>query len=135
LFCSLLEALKVETAFVTIPGHIYMAFAIGEESAAGAPEGFPEGIINHGGKAWMPLEITIPAEGFYRAWRVGLREWEGAAEETRRIYPIREAWAVYPSVSVPGAGRRTITLPGEPEAAAAFERGLRDFSARATRMR
>jgi hypothetical protein len=125
LFCSLLEALKVETAFIATPGHLYMAFAIGDDAGA-ALDG---GIITHGGKAWLPLEITIPGEGFYRAWRTGVQEWEGAGEEAR-IYPLRESWAVYPSVSVPAAGKRTITLPGEAEAANAFEQGLRNFTGR-----
>ena len=29
LFCSLLEVIGIETAFITIPGHIYMAFEVG----------------------------------------------------------------------------------------------------------
>jgi hypothetical protein len=128
LFCSLLEALKVETAFITIPGHIYMAFAVDGDAGALA-RALDGGIITHGGKAWIPLEITIPAEGFYRAWRTGVEQWEKAGEAAR-IYPLRESWAVYPPVSVPAAGTRTITLPGEPEAAGAFERELQNFSAR-----
>jgi hypothetical protein len=128
LFCSLLEALKVETAFIVVPGHIYMAFAVEGEAGALA-QALDGGIISRGGKAWMPLEITIPAGGFYRAWRTGVEEWEKAGEEAM-LYPLRESWAVYPPVSVPAAGKRTITLPGEPEAAAAFERGLQDFISR-----
>jgi hypothetical protein len=128
LFCSLLEALKVETAFITTPGHLYMAFDIGDEGA-GTAAALDGGIITHGGKAWLPLEITVPAEGFYRAWRIGVQEWEAAGEEAK-LYPVRESWAVYPSVSVPAAGKRAITLPGEPEAANAFERGLQGFTAR-----
>jgi hypothetical protein len=128
LFCSLLEALKVETAFITVPGHIYMAFNVGEDAGALA-QTLDGGIITRGGKAWMPLEITLPAGGFYRAWRTGVEEWENAGEDAG-IYPIRESWALYPPVSVPAAGRRAITLPGETEAAGAFDRELRDFAAR-----
>jgi hypothetical protein len=32
LFCSLLEALNIDTAFITVPGHIYMAFDVGIRS-------------------------------------------------------------------------------------------------------
>jgi hypothetical protein len=115
LFCSLLEVLGVDTAFITIPGHIYMAFDIGA-----APEEVSnrEGFIEQDGKLWMPVEITVPGEGFYRAWRIGLREWNAAAAAAAsggagpRLYPMADSWALYPPVTPPGAGD---TLPQMPE--------------------
>jgi hypothetical protein len=114
LFSSLLEVLKIDSAFITTPGHIYIAFDPGEEM---------EGLIEREGRLWMPLEITVPRQGFLRAWRAGLRQWEEAGAEAR-LYPMKESWAIYPPVSVPAAGRRGITLPDEAAAARAFETGL-----------
>ncbi|WP_052297624.1 hypothetical protein [Leadbettera azotonutricia] len=46
LFCSLLEVLEIDTAFITIPGHIYAAFNTGVE-----PGSFmADGLIEHDGK-------------------------------------------------------------------------------------
>jgi hypothetical protein len=119
LFCSLLEVLGIETAFITTPGHIYMAFALGDSAWGDAAQ-----IIEQDGKRWMPVEITVPGEGFFRAWRIGAREWRNSGEK-RRLYPMRESWAVYPSVSVPAAGDRLPLLPEEAVFLRAFDREAR----------
>jgi hypothetical protein len=121
LYCSLLEALGIDTAFITIPGHIYCAFDIGTpgEGEGKQGEGWRvEGVIEHGGKLWLPVEITVPGEGFRAAWRIGAREWRAAGEA--KLYPMRESWAVYPSVTVPEAGDRLPDLPEEAEIAGRF---------------
>jgi hypothetical protein len=120
LFCSLLEALGIQTAFITIPGHIYMAFETGDSEWRAAANN----IIDYDGKRWMPVEITVLDEGFYRAWQIGASEWQNAKTE-RRLLPVREAWAVYPSVSVPAGAERLPRLPDEAEIIRAFERELR----------
>jgi hypothetical protein len=118
LYCSLLEVLGIDTAFITIPGHIYAAFDIGRDEpewAAGK-----EDFIERGGRIWMPVEITVPDEGFYEAWRIGAREWRGAAgegEEGPKLYPMGESWTVYPPVSAPGAGDNLPLMPEEGEIA------------------
>jgi hypothetical protein len=104
LFCSLLEALDIESAFITIPGHIYIAFEVGDNSwHSGNAD-----IIELDGKRWLPVEITIPDEGFTRAWRVGARQWRNA---DAALYPIREAWKIYPSVTVPASGDHLPEMP------------------------
>jgi hypothetical protein len=118
LFCSMLEVLHIDTAFITVPGHIYMAFD------AGSVDGpITEGLIEYEGRYWMPLEITIPGEGFYRAWRVGAREWRSAGMEAK-LYPMKESWKLYPSVSVPGIGDQNLDLPEKEAFARSFERGM-----------
>jgi hypothetical protein len=133
LYCSLLEVLGVDTAFITIPGHIYAAFDTGIESGLAINPGaensviFDAGqndLISHGGRMWMPVEITVPGEGFYEAWRIGAREWGRFASQGEnseqiggeaKLYPMRESWAVYPSVTVSEAGDRLPDLPEETE--------------------
>jgi hypothetical protein len=121
LFCSLLEVLGVRTAFITIPGHIYMAFELDAEDS-----GFfnPDVLIEHEGGLWMPVEITLTTDGFFQAWRTGLREWKAAGEEGR-LYPMRENWRVYPPVSVPGAGDRLPAMPDDAQLTKAFEAEIR----------
>jgi hypothetical protein len=130
LFCSLLEVLGIDTAFITIPGHIYMAFvAISQDEMALEfwPSQNSTNLIEYGGKLWVPVEITIPGEGFSRAWQVGAREWRSAGEAAA-IYPMRESWELYRPVSVPGAGEKLPDLPAEREI-------VRRFTAEMGRMR
>jgi len=108
LFCSMLEALDIESAFITIPGHIYVAVEVGnaEWNVRSAD------IIELDGKRWLPIEITIPNEGFTRAWRIGANQWRKyiTAGEAQ-VFPIREAWEVYPSVTVPASGENLPEMP------------------------
>jgi hypothetical protein len=135
--CSLLEALGVETAFITIPGHIYCAFDTGIPAAeASSLSGLlREGLIEYGGRLWMPVEITVPGEGFYGAWRIGARAWRaaaegGVAEDTRRLYPMRESWQVYPPVTAPEAGAQLPDVPEEGEIARRFTEAVKRLETR-----
>jgi hypothetical protein len=120
LFCSLLEVAGIETAFITIPGHIYMAFEIGDNNwRAGNAD-----IIELNGKRWLPVEITIPARGFNEAWRTGSRQWRSGRTEAA-LYPIREAWEVYPAVTVTAAGDNLPVMPDSAAIIRAMEAELR----------
>jgi opacity protein-like surface antigen len=59
LYSALLEAVAVETAFITVPGHIYLAFCtdLKEEAASRAFSGTKELIIKDG-MVWIPVEVT-----------------------------------------------------------------------------
>ena len=111
LFCSMLEALNIESAFITIPGHIYIAFEINDSVWSANSQD----IIELNGKRWLPVEITIPGQGFTRAWKIGAREWRDnlnhADKEKSTLYPIREAWELYPSVTVPASGDQLPVMP------------------------
>ena len=106
LFCSMLEALNIESAFITIPGHIYIAFEVGDNNW----QANNSNIIEIDGRRWLPVEITVPAEGFKRAWDIGARQWRENGDEAA-LLPIREAWKVYPSVTAPTSGERLPEMP------------------------
>ena len=99
LYCSILEALDIETAFITVPGHIYAAFEIGDEEWM-AHNG---NIIELDNRRWLPVEITIPDQGFTRAWLAGAREWLNAGWQAK-LYPVHECWKLFPSVTVSAQG-------------------------------
>ncbi|MDR2543385.1 MAG: OmpA family protein [Treponema sp.] len=112
LFCSMLEALGIESAFITIPGHIFIAFEVGDENWYA----FNGDIIELDGKRWLPVELTIPGEGFTRAWRVGARQWRNSlARGDAALLPIREAWDLYPSVTVTASGDQLPEMPQQSE--------------------
>jgi Tfp pilus assembly protein PilF len=104
LFCSLLETAGVETAFITVPGHIYAAF---NTKLSGAEYGklHPDRSmsINLEGQLWVLVEITlIGRTGFSEAWRKGVEEWKEheAQPEKRGFYPTRTAQEIYRPVGL-----------------------------------
>ncbi|MDR0496370.1 MAG: hypothetical protein LBH42_02005 [Treponema sp.] len=129
LFCSLLEAIKIETAFITIPGHLYMAFEVGDNNWRAGSSDIIEIDTDGVRKRWLPVEITVPDQGFTRAWRIGARQWRvnGAASEgsAAALYPIREAWKLYPPVTVPASGDHLPEMPDRAAIIRAMETELR----------
>jgi hypothetical protein len=76
LFCSLLESVGIQTAFVDIPGHVYMMFntEVPEASAAIiSPD--PADYVVRDGTAWIAVETTIWKDGFVAAWKEGMVEY------------------------------------------------------------
>jgi tetratricopeptide (TPR) repeat protein len=112
LFCAALEAVDIETAFITVPGHIYAAFAM-ELPPEKAKTVFrqPENLISEGGKTWVPVEVTEIKGGFLKAWALGAKQWrENAGTGKAKLYPVRDAWALFAPVGLPGEGE-AIALP------------------------
>jgi hypothetical protein len=109
LYCALLEAVGIETAFITVPGHIFMAFAMKGE-AEEILKGFskPDDLIARDGRAWVPFEITERYDGFLAAWQAGARLWrEQEGKGQARVYPLHEAWSLYEPVGLPGDAAST----------------------------
>ena len=119
LFASMLEALNIESAFITIPGHIYIAFNIDDENWR-AGNG---GVIEFDGKRWLPVEVTVPAVGFTEACRIGALQWRRAGE-TARLLPMRGNLQEYPSVSAISAGDNLPSMPGRDSVVRALEAEL-----------
>ena len=119
LFSAMLEALNIESAFITIPEHILAAFDIGDtEWRKGDSD-----IIEYAGKRWLPVELTVPDRGFSDACRIGALQWRRGGEEAR-FYPMHENWQVYPPVSVSAAGDNLPSMPERNAIARAFEAEL-----------
>jgi hypothetical protein len=122
LFCSLLEALGIKTAFITTPGHIYAAFDAGIDAEDSGVAG--SGFIYANGTCWTPVEITASDEGFAEAWRLGIQEWNDSDGE-RALYPMEDSWLLYQPVSAPGAGENLPAMPEEMEIARRFDASAR----------
>lgn len=113
LHAALFEAVGIPTAFVTIPGHLYIAFALdGPSSRSLRPFSDPGRFILHDDRAWVPLELTARNAGFAEAWDIGARAWTThRARAQARILPTRPAWQVFPPVDPP-VPERPIDFPG-----------------------
>jgi hypothetical protein len=125
LYAALLEAVSVETAFITVPEHIYIAFAL-QMSPQEARRFFinPDSVIEMEDQVWLPLEVTEIQNGFLKAWDSGAQAWQKhAASGEAAFYPIHQAWNIFAPVGLPGEGP-PLQLPTEEITAAAYEREL-----------
>ena len=112
LYSALLEAVGIETAFITTPGHIFMAFSL-DIPPKEARSSFlrADELIFLEDQTWLPVEITKVRENFLEAWEVGAKEWrENEAREQAMLYPMHESWLEYEPVGLPG-GQSGISLP------------------------
>jgi tetratricopeptide (TPR) repeat protein len=139
LYSALLESVGVETAFITVPGHIYLAFStdLKEEAASRSFSGTSELIIRDG-IVWIPVEVTERRGGFMKAWAEGAREWrEAIADNTAAFIPVHQAWQEYEPVQLPGV--KDITLPAKDAIVSAFLQEVvkfvdREITPRVTRL-
>ena len=128
LYTSLLEAVGVETAVITIPGHIYAAFAL-KQSSEEARRIFskPDNLIFEGDKVWVPVEITMFQESFEMAWKTGAKEWrENKSRGQTGFYPTRESWQTYQAVGF-REGSSGIQVPEREEVTTEFSRSLERY--------
>lgn len=98
LYNSLLESVGVNTAYITTPGHIFTAFDLGmSQQEAAKVFAKTDALIFRGGTTWMPVETTLPDEGFTKAWQSAGVEWrEAEAAGTAGFFTTASAWTVYP---------------------------------------
>jgi tetratricopeptide (TPR) repeat protein len=130
LYAALLEAAGIETAFITTPGHIFVAFNL-EMSPAEARGRFlyPDDLIFRNGATWLPVEITERGNGFVTAWRTGAKEWrENEPKGQAGFFPMHAAWKVYEPVGLPGTV--PVELPERQKIVKAFENELQRFVSR-----
>ncbi len=128
LYTSLLESVGVETAFVTVPGHIYAAFAL-KCAEDEAPNNFSDQneLIFLENKAWIPVEITMFQESFDEAWATGAKEWrENKGKEQAVLYPVREAWKLYQAVGF-REGEDSLRLPDKQGVTSQFVKTINRF--------
>lgn len=103
--CSIFEAVGIKSAFITVPGHIYMAFDSGL-SVAKAKEVLVDGkYIVYDDIVWIPIEITMTQDSFYEEWAKGVQEWNKNSKDAV-IIPMYEAWMEYSPVSIPESDKK-----------------------------
>ncbi|MDC7226756.1 MAG: hypothetical protein PQJ61_08320 [Spirochaetales bacterium] len=100
LMSALLESVGIETAFITVPGHIFMAFSLGlSEIEAKRDFTNTEDFIFVDDTAWVPVEITLVQQGFLKAVSTGAKQWRDAVRlEVEGFFPIHKAWEEYQPV-------------------------------------
>ena len=97
LFCALMEALEVPSAYLPVDGAELTAVRL-QVPPENAAEYFshPETVIVSGGGVWVPLRLEELEKGFFHAWTAGAAAYQGAAAENRyQVFPVRLAWNTY----------------------------------------
>jgi len=125
---ALLESLGIKSAFVTVPGHIFIAFSLGiSQEEAIRTLYCCDNLIFAEGEAWVPLEITSLKESFMKAWEIGARQWrDNDSKGLAGFFPIRSAWQQYEPVGLPGSNS-AITIPLRQDVINAFHSELSSF--------
>jgi hypothetical protein len=128
LYSALLEAIGVPTAFLPVPGHIYVAFDTGLPTAeAVGTFATATNFIELNGNAWVPVEITLLEEDFFEAWSTGATEWRRAtADGTEGMHVVRTAQATYAAVGY-NTNETIIDLPDSDELRLRFSDELSGF--------
>ena len=127
LYAALLESVGVAAAFVTTPGHIFVAFDTGLSEGAAKRLFAPQTLVVREGRAWVPVEVTLVKEGFVRAWRVGAQEWSQAeAAGQGGFYPVREAWKLYEPVGFVEGGI-AVSIPSPERIVDGYRKEMRLF--------
>jgi hypothetical protein len=128
LYSSMFEAVGLETAFITIPGHIYMAVKLGlSPEDARAAFTHKDDLIIKDNKVWLPIEITLRQGGFLKAWQLGAKEWrENLVKNQAVLYPVHDAWKTYTPVGF-SSSTSAIKLPDDAKIVKAFSDDLVAF--------
>ncbi len=125
LYAALLESLGISSAFITVPGHIYVAFDLGiSPQEALRTFSRPDSLIIHKERVWLPVEITMVGQSFTAAWEYGASEWRKYQPRGQAVFvEMSEAWKEYQPVAftrleTSGSG---MVFPTETEVAARIE--------------
>lgn len=128
LYTAMLESVGIETAFITIPGHIYAAFAL-KAPPEEARKAFSKSdeLVFQDDKAWVPVEITMFQSTFEKAWQTGAKEWrENVSKEQAGFFPTRNSWERYQAVGF-SESSLMLSLPDKQAVTAGFNQTLRRY--------
>lgn len=113
LYASMLEASGIPAAFITIPGHIYVAYQLGL-SEQQAKRKFPnaDNLLYIDEKPWLPVEVTLVDDGFLYSWQIGAKQIRDNNGEYG-FYPVRQAWEYYPPAEYESVGIAYLPNPDD----------------------
>jgi tetratricopeptide (TPR) repeat protein/DNA-binding beta-propeller fold protein YncE len=111
-FNAALENLGIETAFVDVPGHLFLLFNTGLDAKDRGAISLDDGLsVLVDGKVWIPLEATMIGTSFTEAWAEGARKYrEFDGKKQLKLIPTKTAWAEYLPVTL-SAQDAAIELP------------------------
>ena len=115
LFTASLENIGIATAFVDVPGHVFILFNTGVREKDKAVLGFrDELLVTHEGWVWIPVEMTMVGSSFTRAWSKGAEEYrDWSAKGKAEIVNTQKAWELFKPVTLPSTDTRAAKVSRE----------------------
>jgi|GEM_PF-1121150 len=97
LMAALLENLGIDTALVTVPGHIFLIFNTGVAASDSASVSLKkERLVIRGGTIWIPIETTLLGSSFIKAWAKGADEYRRfSATGELKVHETLRAWKTF----------------------------------------
>jgi tetratricopeptide (TPR) repeat protein len=107
-----LENLGIRTAFIGIPGHLFLMFDTGTSADdAGLISQDSSLLVIRDGQVWIPLEATMVNTSFIEAWAEGANKYQTALDAGElEIIDLKQAWQEYKPVTLRKASY-SIDLP------------------------
>jgi len=130
LFSALLESVGIETAFITVPGHIFMAFSL-DMTEAESRKTFASAsdFIYIDDNTWVPVEVTIVQDGFIKAYKTAAKQWKDAVNKNvHGFFPIHNAWETFQPVGFTG-GTLSLLFPSADSVVQSYKTNLDAFVA------
>lgn len=128
LYASALESVGVESAFVTVPGHIFVACALETPPDEAARTLLSmDDLIVHNERVWLPIEVTERNGSFLVAWSAGAKTWrQYDSEHQSELILTHDAWQLYEPVAL-APDDQPVSLPDRQTIASAFDDVLTRF--------
>jgi hypothetical protein len=114
LFASALENIGVGTAFIDVPGHVFVMFNTGVPEKDKATLGFPDLLVVHQGTVWIPVEMTMVGSSFTRAWQKAAEEYRNwSAKGKAEVVNTQKSWEQFKPVTLPPSEARAAKVTKE----------------------
>jgi tetratricopeptide (TPR) repeat protein len=130
LYAALLEFTGIRTAFITTPGHIFLAFDLDmdRKTAQASFLKADERLIYREDGVWLPVEITLVKKGFLKAWQTGAQEWRAASSQgTADFVLLHAAWEKYSPANTGEIVKAPITPPDAEKVWASYSAELKEL--------
>jgi len=118
-----LENLGIQTAFIDVPGHLFLMFNTGlpvEKRDAVSLQ--KELLVEYDETIWIPIESTMISTSFSEAWAEGARKYnKWRAKQQLKVIPTRQAWGEYQPVTLSPADY-TVEVPAKTQVGPKIDR-------------
>jgi tetratricopeptide (TPR) repeat protein len=105
LLATCFETVGINTSYVDIPGHVFLAFDTGINANEIKSKGLTEEKVKLlWNKAWITLESTVIGKNsFVESWLNSNERYTKTVSENKPVVPVqfRQAWEVFPPVQFP----------------------------------
>ncbi len=115
LFAAALENIGIGTAFVDVPGHVFILINTGVKEKDKAMLGFSDQLlVIHDGMVWVPVEMTMVGSSFTRAWQKAAEEYrDWSVKGKAEIVNTQKAWELFKPVTLASTESRAAKVSRE----------------------